>query len=92
MSDFSFSIGAPEGAAKTVPVTFTVAGLNYSRMVNAVFRGDTYDADETALRVLDVGRGVLNKISLGVLKEDGADIDPNDGQGYLPLGEVPASA
>lgn len=70
MSDFSFAIGALNEDAQTVSVTFTVAGLTYTRNVNAAFRNGEYDSTETTFRVLDVGRGVLNKISLGVLKDD----------------------
>lgn len=89
MSDFSFSIGALDADAKTVPVTFTIAGLAYSRSVNAAFRNDDYDSTETTFRVLDVGRGVLNKVSLGVLKDDATLEAERAGQGTLPLdGEV----
>ncbi len=70
MSDFSFVIGALDETAKTVPVTFTVAGQAYSRMVNAAYRNGEYDATDTLLRVLDVGRGTINKVVIGVLKSD----------------------
>jgi len=71
MSDFAFTIGEPDAVEKTVPVTFTIAGEAYSRPVNADY-GDsgTYSATGTLLRVLDVGRGVINQVTLGTLKSD----------------------
>jgi len=93
VSDFSFAIGALDVDAKTVPVTFVVAGLSYSRPVNAAFRNEEYDSTETTFRVLDVGRGVLNKVSLGVLKDDATLEAEQAGQGTLPLdGEDPEEA
>lgn len=67
MSDFAFAIGERDAATNSVPVTFTVDGKAYTRGVTATAT-DTSDA--LMLRVLDVGRGVLNKIALGVLKDD----------------------
>jgi hypothetical protein len=67
MSDFAFALGERNETTKTVSVTFTVDGLNYTRDVNA-------SATETAFdlmgRVLEVGRGLLTKVALGVVKDD----------------------
>jgi hypothetical protein len=42
----------------------------YSRSVNGALNNGNYDPDATMLRVLEVGRGVLAKIALGVVDDD----------------------
>ena len=61
----------PTGDSKVVDVTFTgVEGsttFTNVRTVNAVFTEEEYDASATETRVTEVGRGVKNKIEVGML-------------------------
>lgn len=56
-------------ATRTVPVTFTHAGVTHRRTVNAVLddQGE-YDRDATRARVDEVAVGVQNKIDRGILR------------------------
>jgi len=64
-------IGTLNTETHTVPVTFTQGDLVYSRDVNACFDvGGDYDEAATKERVEQVGRGVAQKISLGVIARE----------------------
>ena len=62
------TIGKFDRAMGSVPVTFSHAGVQHKRQVNACLtaRG-RYDAAATAARVEDVARGVEHKIDAGVI-------------------------
>ena len=68
---------APEGAAKTITVTYDTGEWTHVREVNAVFAEDgSYDAEATETRVSEVGAGVQNKINVGVLTAP-PEVDPS---------------
>lgn len=71
MSTFSFTIGDPDETTGTVAVSFVVDGETYTRNVNSVGAS----GDDLTLRVLDVGRALINKIAVGVAPSDD-DVPP----------------
>lgn len=62
------TIGDHDPATRTVAATFTSGDVVHERSVNACYDANgEYDADATAERVEEVGRGVAVKIGLGVI-------------------------
>lgn len=62
------TIGEHDPATRTVAATFTSGDVVHERNVNACYDASgEYDADATAERVDEVGRGVAVKIGLGVI-------------------------
>lgn len=62
------TIGDHDPATRTVAATFTSGDVVHERSVNACYDASgAYDADATAERVDEVGRGVAVKIGLGVI-------------------------
>lgn len=63
-----YTIGAFNPVTKAVPVTFTKAGEEYPRAVNAVLRDDAYDAEATEKRVKEVGLDMEAKVTAGAIR------------------------
>lgn len=65
------TIGEYDATKRTVSVTFDHEGVIHTRDVNAVLNeSGEYDASATSDRVDEVARGVIRKISLGVINND----------------------
>jgi hypothetical protein len=59
--------GLDEGG-KQVDATFSFGGVTHTRKVNACFNAQgAYDEAETQKRLVEVSRGVRNKIEIGVI-------------------------
>lgn len=68
MNDVTASIGKFDPDTRSVPVTFTSGDIVHKRSVNAVLKSDgSYDKAATNARVEEVGLGVAQKITLGVI-------------------------
>lgn len=62
------AIGAFCATTRTVPVTFTHAGVTHERPVNACLDAQGgYDEAETEARVYQVANGVARKIDIGAI-------------------------
>lgn len=71
------TIGAYDPATRTVAARFEQGEIVHDRSVNACHdEGGEYDAEATAARVADVGRGVAVKIGLGVIAQPEATEEP----------------
>tara|TARA_Y100001951_G_C11289985_1_gene271440 strand:+ start:766 stop:978 length:213 start_codon:yes stop_codon:yes gene_type:complete len=68
-TSITYTYEAPTSGETTVEVTYEYEGVEHTRSVNAVFDGSgNYDSDGTAVRVSEVGLGVIQKINLGVIE------------------------
>ena len=72
----TYTYNAPEGENKTVDVSFTDGTITHGRQVNAVYTDGSYDAEATEIRVVEVARGVENKIAIGVITESSEEPAP----------------
>jgi hypothetical protein len=71
-----FKITRVDVGAAQVAVTFSEGEFVHRRMVNACFDGDgKYDPAATKLRVIDVARGVEQKMAVGAIGEPATEAE-----------------
>ena len=83
--EVSFDPPENDSSFLTVNVTYSNDEVTFSRSVNAVVTNGEYDPELTKVRVDEVGRGVENKIRIGLIRnpdtsntvEDNVTPDPN---------------
>ena len=77
MDDLNIEVGALDRKTGSVPVTFTLGEAVHKRRVNAVLRADgSHDRAATIERAADVGRGVVEKMRLGLFDAPATPADP----------------